>query len=497
MYILTIHAGTTYIKTSLVNHQGEIAATNQKEIFQYYPDHGHVEQNPLEIWQQCIKSIEELLKKSALTSKEILSIGITNQRETIVIWDKKTGNAIWNAIGWQDTRTKTMIDNMESDDLKESIHKKTGLLLSSHFSASKIRWILDHLPSIWESALKGKICAGTIDTYLLWKLTNGHAFKTDVTNASRTLLFNIHELNWDEKLLAIFNIPKEILPEVFPSNHHFGTTSCDIFPTSISIHAILADQQASLFGHTCFSPGEIACTYATGSCVMMNTGKKPFTQNRHLLTTIAWQIDHITTYALEGSIYSGQSVINWLKDSLGLIHDTKEIEGLAASVPDSGGLYFVPALHGIGSPDWNMHALGTIQGISLSTNIGHLARAALEGIAHQITDVICVMEKVTKKEISLMKVGGILSQHNFFLQLQANTMHTKIIRPIEIDRTTLGIAFLTGLASNFWLDLKEIESFWHIDQTFKSEISPSDITLMRKKWKIAVKSSHFWDQHKL
>lgn len=494
-YILSLDAGTTSVRSVVINHAGEIVAIGQREISQHYPDHGHVEQAPLEIWKLMIESIKESLEKASIDEKEIATIGITNQRETTIVWDRKTGEALWHAIVWQDTRTKDHLAELQDDATDKMIYEKTGLRISSYFSASKIEWILDNVSGARTKAENGELCFGTVDTYLIWKLTNGKSFKTDVSNASRTLLFNIKTMKWDEELLKLFRIPEKILPEVVPSSHDFGQTECEAFAGPISISAVLGDQQSSLFGHTCFYPGEAKATYGTGCFLMANTGNSPSFKERKLLTTIGWQIGNKVTYTIEGTVFAAGSVIKWLRDALGIIREPKEIETLAASVPDSGGVYFVPCLNGLATPHWNMHALGTIQGLSLSSNLGHMARAALEGIAYQVADVIEVMEKALGKPLDVLKVGGGMSEDNFLLQIQADLLRTKIARASVLERTSLGTGYLAGLTIGFWNNLEEIRELWTSSQVFEPKLAAADIKIMRNNWQLALKSTELWTQH--
>ena len=494
-YILSLDAGTSNCRALLINKKGEIVAIEQQEFTQHYPDHGWVEHDPIEIWQTQLKVIELLLKKTMVHPSEIKAIGITNQRETVVIWDKATSEPIWNAIVWNDRRTKKNCDNLKSK-YEKLIQEKTGLYIEPYFSASKINWILDNVKGSRKRAEMGELCFGTINTWLLYKLTNGNTFKTDVSNAARTLLFNIHTLSWDEELLKIFNIPKELLPEVKSNSEVYGQTHLELFPTPIPIAAMIGDQQASLFGNACFNNGDTKCTFGTGCFMMMNTGTKPIDSKHQLLTTIAWQIgDEQAEYALEGLVYAAGSVVQWLQDSMGIIKSPNEIEGLAFSVPDSGGVYFVPTFNGLASPYWNASAKGSILGLTPSTNIGHLTRAALEGIAYQVTDVLEVMEKDANAKIKLIKCGGGMAEDVFLMQMQSDLLKIPIERVANKEISALGAGYLAGLAVKFWKNKGEIASLWKCDREFLPQMPKKDVALMRKNWSFAIKSTQLWAEN--
>lgn len=483
-YLLSIDLGTTSVRAVIISQTAKIIAIGQKEITQHYPYQDFVEHDPREIWESLQETIRQVLHLP------IKAIGITNQRETTIIWDRKTSEPIWNAIVWQDSRTKDICESLKNEE--PLIHQKTGLRLSPFFSATKIGWILDHIPGARERAEKGELCFGTVDTYILWKLTNGKVFKTDVSNASRTSLLNIHTLNWDDELLSIFQIPRKLLPEVVPSSHPFGSTCSDIFPNPIPICSMIGDQQAALFGHACFSKGTIQATYGTCCSILMNIGNKPIFGSSSLLTTIGWQIGNEVTYALEGFIFSAGSTVKWLKNSLGIIQEDTDIEKLAIQVPDSGGVYFVPALTGLGTPQWNTKAKGMILGLGLGSNLHHLARASLEGISNQIADTLDIMQKAAKEPIKTLKVGGGMSKNNLLLQIQSDISSLKIERSANSEMTVLGAAFLAGLMIGFWKNKEEIEKIWKSDATFTPQLPPDQVQNIRTSWKKALKLCEEW-----
>lgn len=493
-YILTLDQGTTSSRALIIDKTSQIIGIQQESFNQHYPNHGSVEHAPTEIWDTQIKMAKLVLETSGISSKEIEAIGIANQRETSLLWDRRTGEPLWNAIVWSDRRTKSRCDSLE-EKWEKTVHQKTGLFLESYFSASKIEWLLNKVDPDRKRAKNGEICFGTINTWLLWKLTTGGVFATDIANASRTLLYNIHSLDWDDELLNLFNIPREILPEVKSCSEVYGQTSPGIFETQIPIASMIGDQQASLFGHTCFSPGELKCTYGTGAFLMMNTGSKPIMSNNRLLTTIGYKIGkEEVQYAVEGLVYAAGSVINWLIDSLGIIKTAKEIEGLAYSVPDSGGVYFVPALNGLATPYWNAYAKGTLLGITPSTNIGHILRATLEGIAYQVSDIVELMKEESSQMIPRIKCGGGMSENGFLLQIQADLLGIPIARATHKEMTALGAGYLAGLAVGYWTSHSELINLWSSDRTFEPNMKEGDRALMKKTWKRAIDCTQLWTQ---
>ena len=465
-YILSIDAGTSSSRAVIIDKNGQVMGVSQYEFTQYFPNDGWVEHDPLEIWNSQLKSIKDVLKKTNISPKMIHSLGITNQRETTVIWNKETGEPVYNAIVWQDRRTKDLCEKLKNNNLETIFQNKTGLLLDPYFSGTKIKWILENHPDLIEIAKEGKLAFGTIDTWLIWKLTNGNKHVTDVTNASRTLLFNIHTLKWDEELINLLNIPKNILPEVVSSSEFIDDINVHILGAKIPITAIAGDQQASLFGQMCLNKGDVKNTYGTGCFCIMNTGEKIVKSKNKMLTTIAYQLNGKTNYAIEGSVFVGGSLIQWLRDQLGIISHASEIEDLANSVEDSGGITFISALSGLGAPYWGPDAFGSIIGITRKTNKGHIARAALEAIAIRTHEIISCMEKDANIKFSSLKVDGGACVNDLLMQIQSNIINKKVIRPKFIECTSLGIAFLSGLASGYWNSIDDINDIWKPEKIF-------------------------------
>lgn len=468
-YILALDQGTTSSRAIIFNRKGEIIAIAQKEFTQIYPEAGWVEHDPMEIWSTQLAVATEAIVKASLSATDIQAIGITNQRETTVVWDRETGVPVYNAIVWQDRRTAHYCDEIRNQGLGKNIQEKTGLIIDAYFSATKARWILENVPGAREKAEAGKLAFGTIDTWLIWKLTNGATHVTDVSNASRTMLYNIHSLTWDEELLKIFDIPKSILPEVKSSSEVYGETAGKILAAKIPIAGIAGDQQSALFGQMCTNPGMVKNTYGTGCFMLMNIGNTPKISANNLLTTIAWKINNEVEYALEGSIFIGGAVVQWLRDELGLIEKSADVEALAAKVNDTQGVYIVPAFAGLGAPHWNQHARGTITGLTRGTNKSHIARAALESIAYQTMDVLKAMEADAGVSISELRVDGGATANNLLMQFQADVLNCKVIRPEVTEVTAIGAAYLAGLATGFWDSIEQIRSQWKIDRTFIAE----------------------------
>ncbi|MFM7720075.1 MAG: glycerol kinase GlpK, partial [Sediminibacterium sp.] len=450
--ILALDQGTTSSRAILFDQEGLIIATAQKEFTQIFPSPGWVEHDPMEIWSTQIGVASEVISKHGIDKFDIAAIGITNQRETTVVWNKLTGMPIYNAIVWQDRRTADFCNQLKQEGKQAFIQEKTGLIIDAYFSASKIKWILDHVDGARAQAEKGELCFGTIDSWLVWKLTNGAHHITDATNASRTMLYNIHELKWDTALLDLFNIPITILPEVKSSSEVYGHTDLLVTNQQIPIAGIAGDQQAALFGQICTAPGMVKNTYGTGCFMLMHTGEQAFISKNNLLTTIALQRNGKTFYALEGSVFIGGAVVQWLRDGLHIIRDSDQVENLAAQVTDTDGVYMVPAFTGLGAPYWNQHAKGTITGITRGTNAAHIARAALESIAYQTYDVLKAMESDAQIPIAELRVDGGATKNNLLMQFQSNILNTKVIRPTIIETTALGAAYLAGLAVGFWKD---------------------------------------------
>jgi len=486
-YILSIDQGTTSSRAILFNREGSIVAVSQKEFEQIYPKPGWVEHNPLEIWSTQVSVVTEAIARAGLNSIDIHAIGITNQRETTVVWDKETGIPVYNAIVWQDRRTSDYCDSIRNEH-GEMIRQKTGLIIDSYFSATKIRWILENVPGARQKALEGKLLFGTVDSWLIWKLSGGTTHVTDVSNASRTMLYDINTLEWDKTLLEVFDIPVNMLPEVKSSSEVFCHTAGNILATKIPIAGIAGDQQAALFGQMCTKVGMVKNTYGTGCFMLMNIGKKPAMSANNLLTTIAWKINGEVTYALEGGIFIGGAVVQWLRDELGLIKSSAEVEELAAKVEDNGGVYVVPAFAGLGAPHWDQHARGTITGITRGTNSGHFARAALESIAYQTMDVLKSMEADAGTPISELRVDGGATANNILMQFQADIMKCKVIRPQVTEVTALGAAYLAGLATGFWRDVEEISAQWKVERNFEpAELENYDELI--NGWKRAIKAA--------
>ena len=486
-YILALDQGTTSSRAIVFDHDGKICSVAQKEFTQYFPKPGWVEHNPNEIWSSQASVIAESISAIDINGLDIAGIGITNQRETTIVWDVDTEEPIYNAIVWQDRRTADYCDKLKAEGLIDTIREKTGLIIDAYFSGTKIKWILDNVPGARQRAEQGKLRFGNVDSWLVWRLTRGEVHVTDVTNASRTMLFNINTLKWDADLLKLLDIPVSMLPEVKTSSEVYGHTKTTIFAHEVPISGIAGDQQAALFGQMCIEPGAIKNTYGTGCFVMLNTGKKPVKSENNLLTTIAWKIGDKINYALEGSIYVGGSVVQWLRDGLCCIKSSSEIEELAASVPDSGGVFFVPALTGLAAPYWDQHARGTIIGITRGTTTAHIARAALDGIAFQTYDIAHAMAKDMGAPLTELKVDGGASRNNLLMQYQANLLGIKVVRPKITETTALGAAYLAGLAVGFWKDLEEIKQQWQVERTFEPVPDNEEIAAAKQGWADAVR----------
>jgi len=491
-YILSLDAGTTSNRAILFNHSGEIVATAQQEFEQIYPHSGWVEHNPETIWQTQLKVAREVIQKTGISPSEIAGIGITNQRETTIIWNRETGKPVYNAIVWQDRRTAGFCDELKAKGLEKMVAEKTGLVIDAYFSGTKIKWILDNVPEVRELANAGKLAFGTVDTWLAWKLTGGKLYITDVSNASRTLIYNIHTLQWDEELLGILDIPNSILPEVKASSEIYGVTSKDIFGVEIPVSGIAGDQQAALFGQMCIEEGMVKNTYGTGCFVVMNTGSKPIASKHKLLTTIGWQIGNEVTYAIEGSIFIGGAVVQWLRDQLGIIQSSSEIEALAKQVENSGGVSFVQGFVGLGAPHWDQYATGAIIGLRRGTGKAHIARAALEAIAFRSMEVIETMVEDSGIELHELRVDGGAAVNDLLMQIQADSIQTKVIRPKITETTALGAAYLAGLAVGFWIDMDDIKLQWQEDKVFQPVSDTAQIRKLIKDWKRAVERSKHW-----
>lgn len=485
-YILALDQGTSSSRAIVFDHEGRICATAQKEFPQHFPKPGWVEHDPKDIWSSEASVIAEAITSMGINGLNIAGIGITNQRETTIVWDAETGEPVHNAIVWQDRRTSEYCDSLKEQNLTGFIREKTGLIIDAYFSATKIRWILENVPGARARAEAGKLRFGTVDTWLLWNLTRGECHMTDVSNASRTMLFNIHTRNWDEDLMKLFGIPMSMLPEVHSSSEIYGYTKTTIFAHKVPVAGIAGDQQAALFGQMCTTPGSVKNTYGTGCFLLMNSGTKPITSSHNLLTTIAWKIGDTVNYALEGSIFVGGSVVQWLRDGLGIIKSSSEIESLAMTVPDNGGVYFVPALTGLGAPYWDQYAKGTICGLTRGTTAAHIARAALEGIAFETMDIVNAMEHDAGIKLAELKVDGGASRNNLMMQFQADILGTKVIRPKVTETTAMGACYLAGLATGYWDSLDDIKRQWNADKVFEPLAPAEKVLKLKEGWANAI-----------
>lgn len=483
-YIVALDQGTSSSRAIVFNRKGEAKAVCQKEFTQHFPQPGMVEHDPMEIWATEYAVMTEAVTSLGLGGADIAAIGITNQRETTIVWDAATGKPICNAIVWQDRRTSEYCDSLKEAGLTEMISSKTGLIIDAYFSGTKIRWILENVPGARERAERGELRFGTVDSWLVWNLTGGHEHVTDVSNASRTMLFNIHTLQWDAELLDILGVPLSMMPQVKSSSEVYGRTS--LLGEDVPVSGIAGDQQAALFGQMCTEQGAVKNTYGTGCFLLMNTGEKPIVSKNNLLTTIAWKLDGKVTYALEGSIFVAGSVVQWLRDGLGIIRSSSEVEALAASVSDAGGVYMVPALTGLGAPYWDQYAKGSIHGITRGTTAAHIARAALEGIAFQTMDIVSAMEKDAGVPLGELKVDGGASRNNLLMQFQSDVLGTKVVRPLVTETTALGAAYLAGLAVGFWKSIDEVKRQWQAERIFTPTMAPDLVALAKKGWADAV-----------
>ena len=490
-YILTIDAGTTSERAIIFDKSGHIVGVSQIEFQQFFPKPGWVEHDAEEIWTIQKKTITDVLEKYEIKPSDIEAIGITNQRETTIVWNRKTGKPIYKAIVWQDRRTADFCEKLKLKGLESLIQQKTGLLIDAYFSASKIKWLLDSVTGARELAETGNLAFGTVDCWLLWNLTQGQVHATDVSNASRTMLYNINDMQWDKELLTLFEIPKIMLPKVKPSSHNYGLVDKGHFGHPIPISGIAGDQQSALFGQMCIESGMAKSTYGTGCFLIMNTGPNIISSKNKLLSTIAWQIGNDVTYALEGSIFIGGALIQWLRDNLKIIKSAGEIEALAKTVTDSGGVIFVPGFVGLGAPHWDPYGTGALIGINRSTSQGHIARAALEAIALQNLDILDTMEKDSDIKIKELRVDGGATANNLLLQIQSNIAKIDIIRPKINETTAQGVAFLAGLATGYWKNLEEIKKIWESDKVFNPQLD-KNMDILRKNWSKAIERSKKW-----
>lgn len=494
-YIMALDQGTTSSRAIIFNNKGETVKVAQGELTQYYPRPGWVEHDPMEIWETQLRVAKEVMETAGINPEEIAAIGITNQRETTVIWDKNTGKPVYNAIVWQCRRTAAICENIKDIGLEDYIRENTGLVVDAYFSATKIKWVLDNVKGAWGKANKGELLFGNIDAWLVWNLTGGKVHITDYSNASRTMIYNIKEHRWDEKLLEELKIPISMLPEVKFSSEVFGITDPKIFGgTKIPIAGIAGDQQASLFGQACFEPGMAKNTYGTGCFILMNTGEKMVTSKNGLLTTIAWGVDGKVEYALEGSIFIGGAIVQWLRDEIGLISNARDSEYFANKVENNNGVYLVPAFVGLGAPYWDMYARGSILGLTRGSNRNHIIRAALESIAYQTKDVFEAMKEDSNINLKALKVDGGAAENNFLMQFQTDILGVPLHRSETMEVTALGAAFLAGLAVEFWLDKEEISRIWSMKKEFKTEMEKSNREKLYKGWKKAITKSLKWEE---
>lgn len=493
-FILALDQGTTSSRALLFDYKGNIKSVAQKEFNQIFPKPGWVEHDPKEIWSSQVAVAAEAMSKLGINGAYLAGIGITNQRETTIVWDRKTGEPIYNAIVWQDRRTSELCDELKAKGLAEMIRMKTGLVIDAYFSGTKIKWILDNVDGARKRAKRGELAFGTVDSWLVWKLTQGRSHVTDVSNASRTMLYNIITLEWDNELLSLLDIPIEMMPRVASSSEVYDHTNTTFFASKVPIGGIAGDQQAALFGQMCVDEGMVKNTYGTGCFILKNTGSKPFISKNNLVTTIAWQINGETTYALEGSIFIGGAVVQWLRDGLGIINSSAEIETLAAQADNNGDVYFVPSFTGMGAPYWDQYARGLMVGITRGTTRAHIARAALEGIAYQTMDVIGAMESDTGMRITELRVDGGASANNLLMQFQSDILNVPVIRPQVVETTALGAAYLAGLATGFWKDIDELRQQWQLDRKFESTMDYRKCTELKSKWADAVGRAKGWNK---
>jgi glycerol kinase len=491
-YILALDQGTTSSRAVLFDHAGRVVSMAQKEFAQIYPQPGWVEHDPQEIWATQAGVAAEAVTKAGLNGASIAAIGITNQRETTIVWDRASGRPLYNAIVWQDRRTAALCDALKSAGHQETIHTKTGLLVDAYFSGTKIRWILDQVPGARALAQAGRLAFGTVDSWLIWNFTRGELHVTDVSNASRTMLFNIHTLEWDADLLELLDIPHSMLPQVRQSSEIYGHTKTTVFASKIPLAGIAGDQHAALFGQMCIDPGMVKNTYGTGCFMVMNTGDQPIVSRNNLLTTIAWQVGGKLQYALEGSIFIGGAVVQWLRDGLGIIRHARDIEALARSVPGSDGVYLVPAFAGLGAPHWMPHARGALFGVTRGTTAAHLARAALDSIAYQTMDVLRAMQVDAGLAITQLRVDGGVTTNDLLMQFQADILGVEVVRPQVTETTALGAACLAGLAVGFWSDMGEIRRQWRQDASFRPALDERQVSGLVRGWQRAIAAARSW-----
>jgi len=494
-YILALDQGTTSSRAIVFDHDGRIVASAQREFEQILPAPGLVEHDPEAIWSSQIDVAREALARASLAATDVAALGVTNQRETTVLWERETGRPVANAIVWQSRASAPICERLKADGLEETFRAKTGLVVDAYFSGTKIKHLLDTHEGLRRRAERGEILFGTIDTWLIWRLSGGRRHVTDLSNASRTLIYNIHTLDWDDELLALLGVPRAMLPEVRPSSEVYGQTADEWFGSPIPISGDAGDQQAATFGQGCFEPGSAKNTYGTGCFMLLNTGDRPVPSKNNLLTTIGWGLDDQVTYCLEGSVFVAGAVVQWLRDGLGLIKNSREVEQLAATVPDSGGVYFVPAFVGLGAPYWDPYARGTVLGITRGTTAGHLARAAVDAMAFQTCDLAEAMRKDAEIELSDLKVDGGASVNDPLMQFQADLLDVRVRRPVVAETTALGAAYLAGLAVGYWQDEAHVARNWALDREFRPDITAAQREVLHRRWRRAVQRSLDWEEH--
>ena len=492
-YVLALDQGTTSSRAILFDHDGGIAGIAQAEYTQIFPKPGWVEHDPMEIWSSQIAVATEVLGRASVRPRDVAAIGITNQRETTIIWDRATGRPIHNAIVWQDRRTSEICDRLKADGHEELVRNRSGLVIDAYFSGSKIKWLLDNVPGARARADKGELAFGTVDSWLVWQLTSGQTHITDVSNASRTMLFNIHTMEWDDELLTMLDVPESLLPDVKDSSEVYGRVSTSLGLGDVAIAGIAGDQQAALFGQMCTSPGMSKNTYGTGCFLLQNTGTTPAASDNGLVSTVGWRIKGRTEYALEGSIFIGGAVVQWLRDGLKIIDRSPDVEALAASVPDNGGVYFVPAFAGLGAPHWDPYARGSIIGLTRGTTTAHIARAALEGIAYQVCDILDAMKEDTGIALRELRVDGGAASNNLLMQFQSDLLGVPVVRPVVTETTALGAAYLAGLAVGFWSSVDELAGQWRVDRRFEPTMPRDQAERLLDRWSDALDRSQDWE----
>ena len=491
-YILALDQGTSSSRAVVVDQAGRVRAVAQRELSPVYPQPGWVEQDPNEIWASQAAVVGEVLQAARLSGTDIAALGISNQRETTIVWDRQTGQPIWNAIVWQDRRTAELCDRLRDEGRADLFRRKTGLVLDAYFSGTKLAWLLDRVPDARRRAEQGRLAFGTVDSWLVWRLTKGRAHLTDVTNASRTLLYNIHTGEWDAELLEVLNIPPGLLPEVRSSSQVSAETATELWGAAIPISGLAGDQQAALFGQRCHTPGTVKNTYGTGCFLLMPTGAQAVRSEQRLLTTPAWQLDGQTVYALEGSVFIGGAVVQWLRDGLGMITSSAEVEPLAASVPDTGGVYLVPAFAGLGAPHWDPYARGTLVGLTRGTRAAHLARAALESIAYQSRDVVAAMQADAGLSLTELRVDGGATANTLLMQFQADILGVPVVRPQVTETSALGAAYLAGLAVGYWTDQSQLDAQWQVERVFEPRMPPARRAGLIADWQRAIERAKAW-----